>query len=102
MEKFFRHKKHGTIYPYSERLLNNNAVELVDDKTAHPEKYAAKAVFEHKKQVDIAVFEEVEAPPYTPPELAAQTFKNVKMADKKQKKFVMSDSPIPVPGLKEE
>ena len=91
MEKFFRHRKNGTIYPYSERLANNVDVELVTEQQAYPERFAPKAVIEHVKKVDISIKEEVIPPPFTPLELGAQLgeklFKNVTMASptKKQK-----------------
>jgi hypothetical protein len=93
MEKFFRHRKTGVIYPFNDRLLNNITVELVTEEQAFPERFAAKAVLEHKKQVDITIAEEVVAPPFTPPELGAQLgekFKNVVMTSptKKQKSKV--------------
>lgn len=91
MEKFFQHRKNGTIYPYNERLANNPDVLLVTEQEAYPERFAPKAVIEHVKKVDISIKEEVVAPPFTPPELAAQTFKDVVIASptsKKQKQKV--------------
>lgn len=99
MQKYFRHKKNRTIFMYSDRLLNNPAVELVTEQEAFPERFASKAVLEHKQKVDISIPKEaVEVPPYTPPELAAEATKKMRvdgvLPQKRKEKVVVSDKPL--------
>jgi len=72
--KFIRVKKDGFIYDYNEILAQNPECEVVTEEIAYPERFMPPEAPKRKKRgaaLDLATADIPEAPPYTPPELAA-------------------------------
>lgn len=106
-ELFFRHKEHGEIFRYDERLKDQPKLELVSRKKAFPHLYAPEGALDRVSKVDISVPEEIANPPaQVAPELAAQlgkTFSPVVLATPKASKAAKpAMAPPSSTGLREE
>jgi hypothetical protein len=82
---YIRVRKDGFIYDYNEILAKNAECEVVPEEIAYPERFVPphaverldaspkpKAVRKTKAALDLSTADIPEAPPYTPPELAAE------------------------------
>ena len=103
-ELFLRHKEHGEIFRYDERLKDQPKLEVVSRKKAFPHLYAPEGALDRVSQVDISIPEEIANPPVqVAPELAAQlgkTFSPVVLATPKTNKVTKSAmTPPNVEGL---
>lgn len=51
--KWWRHKKTGKLFPFTEAMRGNPAVEEVTDEMAFPEKYIPKKQKKRKSKLDL-------------------------------------------------
>lgn len=72
MTNYLRSKINGIVFDYNERLAIHPDVEVISERQAFPERFAPVDIAKHVPKVDLTIKEETEAPPVTPPELAAQ------------------------------
>ena len=87
--RWLRHVDDGTIYPYTESMAGNPAVEEVSEEQAFPEKYIPKKQKGRKPKLDLSTdeteVEKAESKKATKPELNADATKGKAKAKAKAK-----------------
>ncbi len=78
--RWLRHKKDGTIYGYSEHLVNNPAVEEISEEEAFPERHIPEGQEGRKSGLALSTSDE------------AATEAETKAKPKKPKKAVAADA----------
>ncbi len=79
MPRYLRNRKDGFIYDWNPILAQNELCEEVSEEEAYPERFVKPDVVERvrrgrpkKGALNLETDDIPEAPPYTPPELAAE------------------------------